>query len=73
MYDDLELSRHAYASLLANLIVQEKPLIYVDETTFRTDMVKTKSWALLGHPNKHTILKDQFSVTVYGAVGHCLK
>ena len=61
-----------YVRLLANLIVQEKPLIYIDETTFRSDAIKSKSWSLDGHPNKHHVTKKQFGCTVYGAIGNCL-
>ena len=37
--------RGVFAKLLASLVFANKPLIYVDETTFNTWMLKKKSWS----------------------------
>ena len=37
--------RNVFAKLLASLVAANKPIIYVDETTFNTWMLKAKSWS----------------------------
>ena len=42
-----------FAVLLSNVIVHKKPLIYMDETSYNTWMVKKKSWTRLDSENVH--------------------
>ena len=48
--------------------------MWMDETTFTSQAVPPKSWATRERPNNHPYSGDrQYRVTVYGAIGACLK
>lgn len=64
--------RIVFAQLLANLIRQGSPIIYTDETTYTTWMLKAKSWSMEGRPILHARNNLRKAVTVYGAIGNCL-
>ena len=64
--------RETFALLLVNAIVQRRPLVYVDETTFSRDTILRKSWAARATPNHHAMPGIRRSITVYGAIGTCL-
>jgi hypothetical protein len=65
--------RQVFAKLLATLVDANKPLIYVDETTFNTWQMKAKSWSKRDQPLYHARNSKRITVTVYGAIGHCLQ
>lgn len=64
--------RIAFAQLIANLMKQNKPVIFQDETTFTSWMLKAKSWSPAGDPIQHPRNSKRFACTVYGAIGNCL-
>ena len=68
----LDRDRRAFARLLSLIIVRDKPLVYLDETSFVSQIVLPKSWALASVPNQHSMTKTRYSITVYGAVGACM-
>jgi len=69
-----EQERREYAQRLQPIIESDKPLIYVDEASFHTWKRLNKTWA-----PKHEIIHLPIQntrgegVTVYGAIGTCLK
>jgi len=70
-----EQERLEYAQMLKRVIDSEKPVIYVDESSFNTwNRINSKTWApkhnVINMPINNTRGK---SVTVYGAIGTCLK
>ena len=72
----LKYRRMEYAQDLAEGIVNNQPIIYVDETTFRTDMVQKKSWYFKKQRFQVPAARMQnqgASFTVYGALGECLQ
>ena len=65
--------RKTFAQVLGTLTALRKPLIYMDETSFRAQNPPLpKSWSLLHKHNKHAVANEGWSVTVYGAIGDCL-
>ena len=61
---------------MAEGIVNNQPISYVDETTFRTDMVQKKSWYFKKQRFQVPAARMQnqgASFTVYGALGECLQ
>ena len=60
------------ATILANLVAKDKPVIYFDEASFQSQRTTKKSWAPRGLINEHVIDKNRFAITVYGAIGNCL-
>ena len=69
----LDSERKEFAQMLATLIVQNKNIIYIDESSFHSWINSTKSWSRRGHPNNHVIDDNRFAVTVIGAIGKCLQ
>ena len=69
----LDSQRRQFALILATIIATNKPLIYVDETSFHPQMIKSKSWSTRDFPNQH-LIQTNFGVriTVFGAIGNCL-
>ena len=65
--------RIEYARVIGNVISQNRPVIYVDETTFRGQSVQKKSWSTRNDHNFHYMTGPHFGTTVYGAVGDCIK
>ena len=49
------------------------PLIYVDESGFNSWMHKHKSWSLPDKLNNHLVNSARHSVSVFGAIGNCLR
>lgn len=41
----MDKKRADFASMLANLVAKNKPIIYFDETTFHSHVVQKKSWS----------------------------
>ena len=66
-------ARKLFAIKLGNIIATGNPIVYVDETTFHSWMYQHKSWSLVDTPNHHQINNKRYVITVYGAIGHCLK
>ena len=59
--------------ILASIIATNKPLIYVDETSFQLQMIKSKSWSAREFPNQNLIQTNfDIQITVFGAIGNCL-
>ena len=58
--------------MLANLVKHRVPVIYMDEATFNSWVVKQKSWQLSGTPNLIHRDDGRFSVTVFGAISSAL-
>ena len=60
---------------LTEYIFGDKPIIYLDQTTFRTDMTQKKAWyyakSRFSIPLAKGIDKG-CSITVFGALGECL-
>ena len=50
----------------------DKPLIYMDETTFHSWMLRAKSWSKRSQPVLHARVDRRHALTVYGGVGFCL-
>ena len=65
--------RREFARQLAELIIDDTPIVYVDETTFNTWLRKTHSWQ---RPlEKVTIKLNPRRIgecTLYGAIGACM-
>ena len=72
MRKDLDIDRSLFVDIISTIIVKNQPLIYVDETTFNSQIMQTKSWATRLEPNLHPKPILWCSVTVYGAIGNCL-
>ena len=70
---ELDLHRSAFSILMAHIVTNSKRLCYMDETTFNSQIIKKKSWALKGCPNQHEMTQFRYSVTVFGAIGNCLQ
>ena len=70
---ELDLHRSAFSILMAHIVTNSKRLCYMDETTFNSQIIKKRSWALKGCPNKHEMTQFRYSVTVFGAIGNCLQ
>ena len=71
--DELEQRRKTFALVLGTLVALRKPLIYIDETSFRAQAPPLpRSWSLRDKHNKHSVATLGWSVTVYGAIGDCL-
>ena len=61
---------------LLEYIFGDKPIIYLDQTTFRTDMTQKKAWYYAKQRFSIPLAqgKDKgCSITVFGALGECLK
>ena len=72
-YPVLQRKRKAFSNLLANLILQDWPLVWMDETSFTSQSYKAKSWSSRDKPPLfHQRNNKRHSVTVYGAFGNCL-
>ena len=69
-----EAERQEYAQMLKALIDSEKPVIYVDESSFNMWKRSSKTWAPRGSTIFIPIANSRnSSITVYGAIGTCLK
>ena len=68
----LHYDRKVFARLLANIVATDKPLIYMDESSFNSFMIQRRSWAVKYHPNRHPIAPHYHSTTAFGAIGNCL-
>ena len=53
----LEVERIEFAMHLTNCIVEERPVIYFDETTFNGDMHQKKAWYFKGNRFQIPIVK----------------
>jgi len=69
----LQKERFVFARILAKLIEEKVPLIYMDETTFNTWQMKTKSWSSKSDIVYHHRPSTRLGITVFGAIGNCLK
>jgi hypothetical protein len=64
---------------LADYIVEDRPVIYFDETTFNPDMHQKKAWYYRGTRFPIPIRKQSMKkgvkqgFTVYGSVSGCIK
>lgn len=70
--------REQYAKQLAQLVYENKRLLYLDETTFNYHMRQTKVWQYqdnsIHQSFKLPLANRRFSgVTVFGCIGNCLK
>ena len=69
-----EAERQEYAQMLKALIDSEKPVIYVDESSFNMWKRSNKTWAPPGSTIYIPIANSRnSSITVYGTIGTCLK
>ena len=69
----LDSERRQFAQIIATIIATNKPLIYIDETSFNPQMIKNKSWSTRDQPNLHVIQAGFGArITVFGAIGNCL-
>ena len=66
----LEAQRKEFAVTLGNVVAQKLPLIYMDESSFNSFVIKPKSWSAKDQVNVHHRDNKRFSVTVFGAIGH---
>ena len=64
--------RRVFSKLLATLVASHKPIIYCDETTFNSWMMKAKSWSYEENAVVHARNNKRVSVTIYGAFGECM-
>lgn len=70
---EIELERTKFAKLLANIIIADRPLIYVDETTSNSEMYKKKAWSRKGTRVQVTRSNTRYNCTVYSAFSpNCL-
>lgn len=66
---ELDKSRMRFAAFMGNILRLNKPLIYMDETTFNTWQIKQQSWSHPDHRNEHIRPGPRHSTTVYAAIG----
>ena len=60
--------------MLAELVVSEQPLIYLDESTFHAYLRQSRTWSYSDSPVKFVLSRRRFSgVTLFGAFGNCLE
>ena len=73
--DLLQARRYEFAMRLTEYIFeQQHPIIYLDQTSFRSDMVQKKIWFYSKHRFVVPAAKVQGAAfTVYGAVGECIQ
>ena len=69
----LQKERLVFSRIIAKLIEEKVPLIYMDETTFNTWQMKTKSWSSKSDIVYHHRPSTRLGITVFGAIGKCLK
>ena len=59
--------------MLASLVVEGAPIIYIDETSVNIWMRKSKCWQPMDSPVQVPLnSKRHKGITIYGAIGHCL-
>ena len=64
--------RRDFAVVLGSAVARDADIVYVDETTFTSWMNQGKSWSRAHRPNVHPINNARYSITCFGAIGHCL-
>ena len=69
----LTTERKQFSLLLGNLIANKVPLIYQDETTCNSFIVRKKSWSIKYKRNIHHRDNKRFSVTILGAISEHLQ
>ena len=75
----MEAERIEFAMKLSEYIMEGRPVIYFDETTFNPDMHQKKAWFFKGvrfpMPVKKQSMRkgDKYGFTVYGSVSECIK
>jgi transposase len=75
----LEAERIEFAMRMSDWIVEDRPVIYFDETTFNPDMHQKKAWYYRGSrfamPLRKQSMKkgEKCGFSVYGAVSTCIK
>ena len=66
--------RVEYARRLAELVVANAPIVYADETSVHVWMTQSRCWQPRDSPVNVVLNKKRHpGVTVYGAIGSCLK
>ena len=66
--------RAKYAETLANVVIDEKPLLYLDESTFHCYLRQSRTWSYKDAPVIFQLSRRRLSgVTLFGAFGNCLK
>ena len=65
--------RAVYAEFLQQLVKEGRPVIYQDESQFHSWMARKKGWATIDSPIEIVINNRHHAVSVFGAIGHCLK
>ena len=70
--DELEEERREFAVTLGNVLHQNRPIIYLDESSFINQAILPRSWAGAGRHQQYPIDSERFSTTVFGAIGNCL-
>lgn len=75
MKPSLPKEREEFAARLAKIIASNKPICYIDETAFSNlgRCRKAKTWTIQGKTNKPAESGFNYSVTVFGAIGKCLR
>ena len=71
--DTLDRERQLFASVLGNILAARKVVIYMDETTFTSRIVKRKTWQRADQPNLMHFGDQWMSQTVYGAISSHLR
>ena len=75
----LEAERIEFAMRMSDWIMEGRPVIYFDETTFSPDMHQKKAWYYRGRrfavPLRKQSMKrgEKYGFSVYGAVSECIK
>ena len=70
----LQVRRVEYARRLAELVVANAPIVYADETSVHVWMTQSRCWQPRDSPVNVVLNKKRHpGVTVYGAIGSCLK
>ena len=69
----LEVERRAFAHALSDDIVSGRPIIYADESSFHLQMTQRRTWQLRGRPLSAPVNSKNERLTLYGAIGSCLR
>ena len=62
-----------YAKKLKEKIASNRTIVYIDETTFNSTLRQSRVWQYYKKPVPFAVGKRIGSITLYGAIGHCLK
>lgn len=71
--EEFDQKRVVFAQFLQSLVREGKEVIYMDESQFHSWMSTKKAWSLSHSPVEVILNNRQHGVSVFGAIGYCLK